>query len=152
MKSIHKLIQTINICPMKASAAAKKVTPVTLVSTVAATKATTAPSVGSHVKILTSTVTTPTTNSSTPAPLPPPPPTTSNLALARVPIPPCLTMQTPDIASYVPQQALPRYRSAPKRSDDSLGASKIATYVRCDAPVRPPTAVMRSITSMPTSK
>ncbi|EFX77416.1 hypothetical protein DAPPUDRAFT_247447 [Daphnia pulex] len=50
--------------------------------------------------------------------------------LARVPIPPSFTMQSPDIASYVPQQAVPRYRAAPtRRSDEPPNSSKIATYV-----------------------
>lgn len=39
-------------------------------------------------------------------------------------------MQSPDIASYVPQQAVPRYRTAPnRRSDEPPNSSKIATYV-----------------------
>ena len=39
-------------------------------------------------------------------------------------------MQSPDIASYVPQQAVPRYRTAPhRRSDEAPNSSKIATYV-----------------------
>ncbi|XP_046636593.1 activating transcription factor 7-interacting protein 1-like isoform X2 [Daphnia pulicaria] len=51
-------------------------------------------------------------------------------SLARVPIPPSFTMQSPDIASYVPQQAVPRYRAAPtRRSDEPPNSSKIATYV-----------------------
>ena len=50
--------------------------------------------------------------------------------LARVPIPPSFTMQSPDIASYVPQQAVPRYRTAPqRRSDEGPSPAKIATYV-----------------------
>lgn len=50
--------------------------------------------------------------------------------LARVPIPPSFTMQSPDIASYVPQQALPRYRTIPQRRVEEIPNScKIATYV-----------------------
>jgi len=115
-------------------------TPVTLVATTAVSKSTIT-STPAHVKILTSTsMTAPKTCSS------------PNLPLARVPIPPCVTMQKPDIASYVPQQALPRYRSAPRKMDDSLGTSKIATYVRCEGGLRPAATVMRSITSLPTSR
>lgn len=135
------------------SASPKKTTPITLVSTATATKATTATSVGGHVKILTSTTTaTSTTNSpSASASMP------SHMVPARVPIPPCVTMQVSNLASYVPPQALPRSRSAPRRSDDSLGASKIATYVnrsdvRSDVPIRSTTAVVRTVTTMPTSR
>ena len=39
-------------------------------------------------------------------------------------------MQTTDIASYVPQQAIPRYRTVtPKRPEELPSPSKIATYV-----------------------
>lgn len=48
---------------------------------------------------------------------------------ARVPVPPSFTMQSPDIASYVPQQAVPRYRTPQKRAEEMLPTSKIATYV-----------------------
>lgn len=51
-------------------------------------------------------------------------------SLARVPVPPSFTMQSPDIASYVPQQAIPRYRSVSlKRPDEPSSPPKIATYV-----------------------
>lgn len=57
-------------------------------------------------------------------------PSSSTNNLARVPIPPSFTMQSPDIASYVPQQAVPRYRTAPqRRSEEGPTAPKIATYV-----------------------
>lgn len=39
-------------------------------------------------------------------------------------------MQSPDIASYVPQQAVPRYRTIPQRRiDEAPNSAKIATYV-----------------------
>ncbi|KAK4026275.1 hypothetical protein OUZ56_015284 [Daphnia magna] len=57
-------------------------------------------------------------------------PNSSANNLARVPIPPSFTMQSPDIASYVPQQAVPRYRTIPQRRiDEAPNSAKIATYV-----------------------
>ncbi|XP_059353006.1 activating transcription factor 7-interacting protein 1-like isoform X2 [Daphnia carinata] len=57
-------------------------------------------------------------------------PNSSANNLARVPIPPSFTMQSPDIASYVPQQAVPRYRTAPQRRvEEAPNSPKIATYV-----------------------
>ena len=42
-------------------------------------------------------------------------------------------MQSPDIASYVPQQAVPRYRTTPhRRPDEAPNSSKIATYVNIE--------------------
>ena len=53
-------------------------------------------------------------------------------SLARVPIPPSFTMDiAPHIASYVPQQAVPRYRPQ-RRTDERPSHAKIATYVNID--------------------
>ena len=46
-------------------------------------------------------------------------------SLARVPIPPSFTMQSPDIASNVPQLAVPRYRPQ-RRTDEGPSHAKIA--------------------------
>lgn len=50
-------------------------------------------------------------------------------------------MQSPDIASYVPQQAVPRYKTAPqRRSEEGPTTSKIATYVNISGVKGIPTA------------
>ncbi len=69
-----------------------------------------------------------------------------NMISSRIPLPPSFTMQSPDIASYVPQQAMPRYRPSSKRlaesppSISSLTSTPsmimVATSTSVDTPVR----------------
>lgn len=73
---------------------------------------------------------------------PPAQPSSGNNQLssfARVPIPPSFTMQEPEIASYVPSQAVPRYRTLlPKKPEEQAAAPKLATYVNINGVVNKP--------------
>lgn len=68
--------------------------------------------------------------------------------LARVPIPPSFTMQEPGIASYVPSQAMPRYRNLlPKKAEEQTPSPKLATYVNINGVVNKPTSVSNAVSS-----